>query len=376
MNILILTDELPRDISNVNVDIITNAIHLSKRGHEVFLLSHAGSKIKEDGFSHLPLGYDVSMEKDSPLSFLMRNITFFSSTITKIKDISPDLILSMGGGQMLINFMMGLFLSKLFRKPMVSEWRGSELLLKDSMLRNISKRFILRHSSLNILRSVPMRSKALRIEPDAETVILPSKGVDIEKFHPVETNEKMEKVETELLFVGRLHNVKGLPHLLEAFRRVEESHLEVRLTIVGKGPMEKDLKEKAEALSIDDSIEFLGEIDHDELPNYYRCADIFVLPSLSEGLSNVIMEAMACGLPVVATDVGGNSELIESEKGGFLVDPGDSEELTRSLIDLIEHPEFRKEMGDFNRDLIKKYSQEKVLRKRTRILEELPEKVD
>ncbi|MFW5945453.1 MAG: glycosyltransferase [Candidatus Natronoplasma sp.] len=373
MRIIILTDELPEDISNFNVDIITNAIHLSERGHEVFLVSHAGSEIKGKKFTHFPMGYDVSLEKDSPLSFLMRNITFFDLTLPKIKDISPDLILCTGGGQMLLNFWIGLFFSRLLSEPMISEWRGSELLMKDSIYRKISKRYILKHSSLNILRSNQMKKKVHKIEPDSEIVILPSKGVDMKKFSPDKINEQTNEGKIELLFVGRLHEVKGLNNLFRAFKVVKENHLDTRLTLVGEGPLKEDLKEEAATLGIFNSVEFLGEIDHDELPQYYRGADIFVLTSLSEGLSNVLMEAMACALPVIATNVGGNTELVKSGKGGFLVNPGDSKDLSKTLIDLIERPELRKKMGEFNRNFIEKYRQERILEKRAKILEEVSE---
>ncbi|MFP4001936.1 MAG: glycosyltransferase family 4 protein, partial [Thermoplasmata archaeon] len=316
MRIIILTDELPKDISNVNVSIVTNAIYLSERGHEVFLISHPGSRIDNEDFKHFPKGFDVPLEKDSPSSFLVRNATFFCSSLTEIKDISPDLIWCKGGGQFLSNFLIGLFFSKLLDKPIVSEWTGSELLLKETLFRNLFKKYVLRCSSLNILQSDHMKEKALQLEPNSDVSVLPGQGVDMKQFTPVENPQRSNEDEIELLFVGRLHEVKGLTHLFEAFRVVKEDHSGIRLTLVGEGPLEETLKKEAEDLDITDSVEFSGEIDHHELPDYYRRADIFILPSFSEGLPNVIMEAMSCGLPVVATDVGGNKELVKSSEGG------------------------------------------------------------
>ncbi len=373
MKILILTDEVPADISNVNVDIIVNANYLSNKGHEVFLASHSGKKITNENFNHLPMGVDTFLDKESPVSFLVRNITFFKSTLEKIKSITPNIILCIGGGQMLMNFVIGLFLSRFWDIPIIAEWRGSELLLKDSTYRKTIKRFVLGNSSINILRSVHMKEMALDIEPKAEIYLSPSKGVNMEKFTPRENSNNAKEKKIRLLYVGRLHEVKDISSLLQAFNLVKRTHPDLHMTIIGKGSSRDILLNEVEKLGVSNEVEFVGEIDHDMLPSYYRRSDIFVLPSLSEGLSNVLMEAMACGLPVVATDVGGNQELVEHDQGGYLVKPKSSEELAAAVTNLVEDPDLREKMGKFNRKYIEKFEQETVLRRRAKILEEVAE---
>lgn len=366
-----MTDESPTDILNLNVDIITNANYLSKRGHEVFLASHPGKSIEDEAFKHLPLGFDPGTEKDSLGSFLIRNISFFRSSLRKIKDIDPDLILCMGGGQVLTTFLFGLIYSKLLSRPLIAEWRGSELLLKETRFRESLKKKILRDSSLNILRSSHMREKALSLEPKANIFISASKGVDTERFSSSGDFKDDKSEGARLLFVGRLHGVKGLSSLLKAFSTITEQYPEARLTLIGKGPSKDKLVELSDRLDISDQIEFTGEIEHSELPKYYQEGDIFILPSLSEGLSNVLMEAMSSGLPIVATDVGGNPELVKHNKGGYLVEPDDPSDLAEAVISLIKKKDRREKMGEFNREYIQEYEQESVLERRAEIFEQI-----
>lgn len=372
MRILILTDESPTDILNLNVDIVANAEFLSeKRGHEVFLASHPGKKIEDEAFIHLPMGFDPGTAKDSLGSFLTRNISFFKSSLRKIKDIDPDLILCMGGGQVLTTFLFGLFYSKSLSTPVIAEWRGSELLLKETGFRESLKKKILHDSSLNILRSYHMKEKALSLEPRAEIFISASKGVDTERFSSRGNIKEEKSEEINLLYVGRLHEVKGLPSLLKAFSTINEKYPEARLNLIGKGPSKDELVELSKRLDISDQTEFTGEIEHSELPKHYQRGDIFILPSLSEGLSNVLMEAMASGLPIVATDVGGNPELVKDGKGGYLVEPENPSALAEAVISLIEEKDMRDKMGRFNRKYIQEYEQERVLERRAEIFEKI-----
>ncbi len=369
MKILILTDELPEDILNFNVDLLVNANYFSKKGHEVYLASHGRKHINQGKFHHLPLSKTSDKHKDSIDSFITRNLTFFLAMLKKIKKISPDLILCVGGGQYLCNFSTGLLLSKLTNIPMISEWRGSELLLKNNACRRISKKTILKNSTVNIVRSDQMKNFALQLSSRSEIIISPSKGVDIDHFEP-----KSDKIPSDLvniLYVGRLHEIKGLTYLIDAFLDLHKKHHDTRLTIVGKGDLKDELIERVKTAGFSDDVKFVGEIDHRKLPTYYGKADIFVLPSLSEGLSNVVMEAMASGLPVIATDVGGNSELIKDGSGGSVVEPRDTKELCSAMERLCSDELLRKKMGEYNRKKIKKYEQEKVLSKKLKLIQKV-----
>jgi len=132
--------------------------------------------------------------------------------------------------------------------------------------------------------------------------------------------------------VGRLDPVKDHETLLRAFKIAAEknSSRKVALIITGSGPLREELKGIAGELNISGSVHFTGE--RDDVIHLYKCMDIYVLPSIAEGISNTILEAMASGLPVIASRVGGNLELVHQEQTGFFFSPGNIEELA-SLID-------------------------------------------
>lgn len=152
-------------------------------------------------------------------------------------------------------------------------------------------------------------------------------GIDTKKFSPVLDGSRGDTEATELLFVGRLDPVKGIPTLLKAIKRLSRrSDDTYRLTIVGDGTKRDEYEQQCSKLGIDDLVTFEGY--QADVSPYYHSHDLFVLPSLSEGQPTVLLEAQSCGLPVISTDVGGASELIEV---GETVPPNDDRRLARSI---------------------------------------------
>ena len=146
----------------------------------------------------------------------------------------------------------------------------------------------------------------------------------------------------QLLFVGRLAAVKGVPLLLEA---LAHTHSEAHLTLIGDGPERADLEAEAARLGLSDRVTFAGYKSQDEVALALGEADIFVLPSFAEGVPVVLMEAMATGLPVVATAVGGVTELVQDGVSGVIVPPGDVKALVRALDGLFADPKMGAAMG-------------------------------
>ena len=153
----------------------------------------------------------------------------------------------------------------------------------------------------------------------------------------------------QLLFVGRLAGVKGVPVLLEVLSRVRAAHPDLRLTLVGDGPERAGLETRARTLGVDDLVEFAGYKSQGEVAEYLAQSDIFVLPSFAEGLPVVLMEALASRVPVLTTRIAGVSELVEDRVNGYLVPPGDVESLIQRLTDLLDAPETRAAMGEAGR---------------------------
>jgi glycosyltransferase involved in cell wall biosynthesis len=167
-----------------------------------------------------------------------------------------------------------------------------------------------------------------------------------------------ERVRTELglspaaflwLAVGRLWEQKDYPTMLQAFQPLASAP--ARLAIAGRGPLLDDLKSQADQLGIGGNVTFLG-VRHD-IPALLSAADGFVLSSAWEGMPNVVMEALAGGVPVVATRVGGVPELVEQDESGFVVPAGDAGALSKAMQRLMDLPlERRKQMGEHGRQHI------------------------
>lgn len=150
-----------------------------------------------------------------------------------------------------------------------------------------------------------------------------------------------------VLFVGRLVPQKSLPTLLRALGRSIMACQELHLILVGNGPEYDSLKALVDELKIQDHVVFAG--NQADVKPYLHAADIFVLPSETEGMSNALMEAMASGLPCIATPVGAGPQMLDFGKCGVLVPVGDVEAWSTALLDLAHNPERRRELGNVAR---------------------------
>ncbi len=187
----------------------------------------------------------------------------------------------------------------------------------------------------------------IRAVPKEKIQYIPN-GVDIESFspNPAIRAKMRKKLHLEKRFVwlavGRFDPPKDYPTMLCAFSRVVRKHPKAYLLIAGDGPLRPSIEALAKELGISDRVEFLG-IRRD-VPELMNAADAYVMSSAWEGMPLVLLEAHASGLPVVATNVGGNSEIVIDGKTGFLVSPRNPEALAQAMIRLMELPEEEKQI--------------------------------
>jgi L-malate glycosyltransferase len=177
-------------------------------------------------------------------------------------------------------------------------------------------------------------------------------GIDLTRFHRTDS-VRPENLPPGGLVIGVvcvLRPEKGLPTLVEAFAAVRKLTPNLRLAIVGSGPMLPQLQSRARDLGVLDACTFQPTTSRVE--DWLRNIDIFVLPSLSEALSNSLMEAMACGCCPIASRVGGNPELIEDGVRGLLFPPGDAAGLAAALRQLILNPDLRRRTADAAHDFV------------------------
>jgi len=175
-------------------------------------------------------------------------------------------------------------------------------------------------------------------------------GVDTERFKPnLEDRLKVRKelgVEGFVWFaVGRFDPPKDYPNMLQAFVRVVHKHLNTMLLIAGDGPLRKTMENMTRELGVEKHVRFLG-IRRD-IPQLMNAADAYVMSSEWEGMPMVLLEASACRLPIVATNVGGNAEIVLDGQTGFLVPPKSPEALSQAMLRMMDLPEeVREKMGE------------------------------
>jgi phosphatidylinositol alpha-mannosyltransferase len=207
--------------------------------------------------------------------------------------------------------------------------------------------------------------------------IIPN-GIDVEHFSPdVAPIERFGNDKLNLLFVGRLESRKGLSYLLKAYKQIKPEIPASRLIIVGPGTrLRRKYKTQVRRDRLEDVI-FVGYVPYGELPRYYKTADIYCSPATgSESFGIVLLEAMAMGKPVVASNIEGYASVVTDGVDGLLVPPRDDQALAEVLFSLVTDQSLREQMGARGRDTALKYSWEhiaqRVLDYYTRVLSEPP----
>jgi phosphatidylinositol alpha-mannosyltransferase len=224
--------------------------------------------------------------------------------------------------------------------------------------------------------SKPAMEFASKYVPGYYTVI--PNGIDLDHFSPnVSPIDEFCDGKVNILFVGRLEKRKGVNYLLGAYKRVKQEISNSRLIIVGPGTRLRGKYEKQVKRSGLKDVVFVGYVSYDELPRYYRTADIFCAPATGwESFGIILLEAMAMGKPIVASNIEGYASLVTHGVDGLLVPPKDKKMLAQALITLMASESLRQEMGARGRVKAADYSWEhiaqRVLNYYVRLLSEPP----
>ena len=201
--------------------------------------------------------------------------------------------------------------------------------------------------------------KAKRVE------YVPGVGIDLKKFNTVKVDRDLKRSQLGLpkeafvvLSVGELNKNKNHEVIIRAIAKIDNP--DIHYIVCGEGPLKGYLIDLSEDLGIKNRVHLLGI--RKDIAEICKVSDLFTFPSYREGLSVALMEAMANGLPVVCSNVRGNSDLIEDGKGGYLIEPVDVEGFAKYIKGLIEDSRLKSEFGDFNHKKIENYSIENVLK--------------
>jgi D-inositol-3-phosphate glycosyltransferase len=215
-------------------------------------------------------------------------------------------------------------------------------------------------------------------QSDVRNIVVIPPGVDLSHFYPIPVDEAKEVIDVPassymLLFVGRIEPLKGLDVLIEALSLIHQEGIldtcRLCLSVIGGDPeatneqMDSEMKRLQtlrEKFGLQDMITFLGQRSQDTLPYYYSAAEAVVVPSHYESFGMVALEAMACGTPVVASQVGGLAFLVQDGETGFHVPDGDAQALSERLTVLLKDNKLRHKMGNNATAFASQYSWDKI----------------
>ena len=229
-------------------------------------------------------------------------------------------------------------------------------------------------SSAVVANSEGLKELALESSPSQDISVI-NNGINISDFKPdinyinnnINNHTDKKNKKFNIVCISRLIERKGISFLLEAIKKLKNK--KIKLILVGKGKQEDELHQLAKDLEITDRVEFKGYVDHDDIADIYQESDLFVLPSFNEGMSNALLEAMASGLPVISTDTGGTSELIDGN--GILIQKGNSDEIAQAISTVMNDPETFKQMGLKSREIAETMSWEAVAEEYCRLYMEI-----
>ena len=242
----------------------------------------------------------------------------------------------------------------------IDSWKKFPQKLNDRVLAGITNKIIV---VSNAVKNFYINK--IGIPEDKITTIY--NGVDIPKFQThVDINKKKKEFgikssEKVITIIGRLHQQKGHCYFLKAAQIIVKKKPNVKFLIVGDGPLGSQLRDMSNDLKISKNVIFAGL--RNDIPQILAMSDISVLTSLREGFSITVLESMAAGKPVIATNVGGNSEIIEHGKTGFIIQPKSPEDMALYSLNLINNQELAKRMGQEAEKRVLNFSIDRMVEK-------------
>ena len=323
------------------------AEYFVQRGHEVHLITY-------DPMNRVIYGVSEhiveSRWNNLYLSFIPRHLAIKRL----VKKIKPDLI----HAHFIAKY--GFHLSDLrFRPSIISAWGDDILILpqKNRLIRYYTQK-VLQYADLVYAISHNISNHIVSdFNIPAEKIHYLPFGIDTDLFTPEPGKKAADRRTIEIFSNRGFFPVYDSETLVNGFALAYQKDQRLRLTLKGEGPDEQKVRDLVTSLGISDVVSFRQKTKYSEVPNDYRNADIFVTTSQSDGTPVSILEAMASGLPCIATTVGGIPEWIEDKKNGLLISPGSPEQLAEKILLLAQNPQLCSALGNAAREKIKKDGQ-------------------
>lgn len=390
MKICILTHTIPRyygDPSAPFMDVLANA--LSDLGHKVTVLAPYDSEIdlsykrkyRLKTFKYIflealhLLGYSRTLKGDKSLGiivYLLSPFFYFFGFLALLRLTKKEKFDTISAHWIIPNGFIAALVSVLTKTPFTVTIPGSDIYLggKNFFFKWMVG-FAARRAAFVISDSSHYLDELYKLgfKPDRDIVI--RYGVDVAKLKSRSGDKISEPV---VIALGRMVAKKGFKYLVKAMPLILKKNPRVRFLMVGDGEQKAELESLSKKLEIEQKVIFAGRVLHTEVPKYLNMGDVFVAPSIKDEKGNIdaspvsMMEAMACGLPVVTTKFGGSNDLVISGKTGYLVPEKDAVSIAEAVIKLLA-----KRNKDFKKDVrkiaIENFSSKKIAQKYTNCFE-------
>lgn len=343
-----LLGHYPPHIGGVSSHTYQLSQQLIKRGDAVYVLTYPHPEARDLD------GVQVETASAPNIKGLRGFFFMLSATFHLMRMVRQEKIDLIHAHFLLPPGLIGVFVGSIMGRKTAVTAHGSDLMIQaeNPVLRPILK-WVLGRADYVLVVNQNLKEKAIDLGINPEKIYITPNAVDADKFNPsnkqLPTDVKMSPDKPVILFVGNLVHQKGVEYLLKAKKLMKT---DTELMIVGEGPLRHDLEKKVADDEIEDVV-FVGarrDVD-DIMPS----ADLFVLPSISEGFPITILEALASGLPVVTTNVGGIPEVM-NEQVGILVEPGDPGKLASAMDMILEDLDLKNSMKTAAREHALKYA--------------------
>lgn len=377
--LLILTSTFPRWQGDTIVPFVYELSRRLVKDFEVSVLtpSYTGAKadeimgqIKVHRFRYFLRRHEKLAGSAGILPMLKKNkwyylvvpffmVSGFFALIKQIKKNRPDII---HAHWIIPQGLIAALVKKLYGVPFLVTSHGGDVFALQGKLSLAIRRATLKNADKITVVSNAIKKEILTKIASNSTIEVVSMGVDSDRFNPTQKDNSIkEKYGIEgpfLLFVGRLVEKKGVRYLIESMPEIVKEFPKTKLLIIGRGTLEKELKDLTRKLESGENVIFTGEIANFELPKYYATADIFIGPSIiaeggdREGLPVTFMEAMSCGAIIVTTDLEGNKDLILNNHSGFIISQRSTKHISDKVLELLKNRSLMSRIRNQAREII------------------------
>jgi len=355
MKILMFSQYFPPHIGGVEKHVYMLSKYLAKRGHTIHILTQQTPQSEprrkvSDLFTIRLKSLRINFRYDSISNFIT-GLSKFCLKYIHVYDIVHLHSYTFWQSAELSAF------AKLRKVPLIVSIHTDPLAVEKmnktlfiSIIKSLG--FHIKMAKKVILISPTHKVAAELLGISRKSVIIPN-GVEFERFHNAPRDVTFKRKigipddHTVILYVGRLNRIKGLSYVIKSLHVLVNTHRCKRVCLLLVGPDEgmlSDILSYANRHGIRRNIVYLGVVSEDVLPRIYKIADVFVLPSLQEGLPSTVLEAMAAGVPIVATNVGGVPYLIKSKVTGMLVSPRSVSSIVKAIRTLIDDASLREKI--------------------------------